>query len=507
MITRLTKGSELTHLELDNNLLELEQLLQSDNRIGPDGDPGQNGCLGCTVSIYPPINPDTNPESKVWVQIDPDNNKVIRIFEYNNDNIGNEWNIPKSFKKIIIGNYAIWIINNKDEIWVAGADDYNELGTPPNVAGGNLKTLTRVFNNEAIKEIYSGYMRTFILKEDGTLWACGASWDGQLGLGEVIANAGFIITFTQVPITNVSRLFFKKEWGFYSTYLIKTDGTVWGAGYDYILGINGNQYNGVYNFTQIPNLLNPKEFHGNDDTMLVLNGDNKIYLAGWNYGQINNGISNIETFTVLDSSFDNPKLIAVASDRNAWFTFIQKSNGTVWAVGNNTSGQLGIGNTTDQANWVQMPTISNNCKKIILGYASTYIQAADNTLWVTGSNYSGQLGLGNTTNVNTWTQIPGITIKEIYGCQDDSIVIVKTDGTVWVCGNNYSGQLGLGDKINRTSFTQLPQFLNPNKIIADSEMIMIENYDGITYRAGYNGTGQLGNGSTADILTFIPYEI
>ena len=34
-------------------------------------------------------------------------------------------------------------------------------------------------------------------------------------------------------------------------------------------------------------------------------------------------------------------------------------------------------------------------------------------------------------------------------------LILKNDGTVWSCGRNNFGQLGLGDTINRTTFTQI----------------------------------------------------
>ena len=68
----------------------------------------------------------------------------------------------------------------------------------------------------------------------------------------------------------------------------------------------------------------------------------------------------------------------------------------------------------------------------------------DGTLWGTGDNQYGQLGLGDTTNRNTFTQITTNTdnVKSVY-CGGSHAFILKNDGTLWGCGRNDYGQLGL----------------------------------------------------------------
>ena len=80
----------------------------------------------------------------------------------------------------------------------------------------------------------------------------------------------------------------------------------------------------------------------------------------------------------------------------------------------------------------------------------------DGTLWGTGYNKNGQLGLGDTTDRTTFTQVTtnANDIKSIY-CGENHTLILKNDGTLWGCGLNTSGQLGLGDGNNRTTFTQI----------------------------------------------------
>ena len=80
----------------------------------------------------------------------------------------------------------------------------------------------------------------------------------------------------------------------------------------------------------------------------------------------------------------------------------------------------------------------------------------DGTLWGCGYNGYGQLGLGDTTNRTTFTQVTtnGDDVKSIY-CGGYHTLILKNDGTLWGCGYNQYGQLGLGDTNSKSTFTEI----------------------------------------------------
>jgi len=78
-----------------------------------------------------------------------------------------------------------------------------------------------------------------------------------------------------------------------------------------------------------------------------------------------------------------------------------------------------------------------------------------------GENSYGQLGLGNITNYSSPKQI-GVLTSWLYvaaGSYAPSFAI-KTDKSLWVWGNNSQGQLGLGNKTNYSSPKQLGMLTN-----------------------------------------------
>ena len=182
-------------------------------------------------------------------------------------------------------------------------------------------------------------------------------------------------------------------------------------------------------------------------------------------------------------------VIDVFSDDDT--TFIEKSDGTVWSTGYNGYGQLGLGDNIDRNVFTQIPGLLNP-NKISIGSDHTFIEKSDGTVWACGSNYFGQLGLGDNIDRNVFTLVPGITYPNKISTGSDHTFIEKSDGTVWSTGYNGYGQLGFRDTTNRNSFTQVPGLLNPTKIECYGYSTIIEQ--NIIFPFGYNGDGQLGIG-------------
>ena len=84
-----------------------------------------------------------------------------------------------------------------------------------------------------------------------------------------------------------------------------------------------------------------------------------------------------------------------------------KQDGTLWAWGENSYGQLGVGDTTDRSSPTQVGS-AHDWAAIAPGGADSYHTLAlkkDGTLWAWGFNRFGQLGLGDTSDRLTPTQV------------------------------------------------------------------------------------------------------
>ena len=69
-----------------------------------------------------------------------------------------------------------------------------------------------------------------------------------------------------------------------------------------------------------------------------------------------------------------------------------KSDGSLWAMGDNTYGQLGDGTTTHRSTPVQVET--SGVTSVTAGGNHSLFIKSDGSLWAMGSNYYGQLGDG-----------------------------------------------------------------------------------------------------------------
>jgi alpha-tubulin suppressor-like RCC1 family protein len=76
-------------------------------------------------------------------------------------------------------------------------------------------------------------------------------------------------------------------------------------------------------------------------------------------------------------------------------------------------------------------------------------------LWTWGRNSSGELGIGNTTSRSSPVQVGALTNWKLVDASQGFCFAIKTDGTLWTWGGNSSGQLGLGNTTNRSSPVQV----------------------------------------------------
>ena len=339
------------------------------------------------------------------------------------------------------------ILKNNGTLWGCGYNNCGQLGLGDTT---NRTTFAKIITNaNDIKSVYCGYNHTFILKNDGTLWGCGYNGYGELGLG----GGGSRNTFTQVT-TNTNDI--KEVYcGECYTFILENDGTLWGCGVNTSgqLGLGDTTNRNV--FTQVTTNVNDiKSICCGQNHTFILKNDGTLWSCGRNdYGQLGLGDgTNRTTFTLVTTNANNIKSIYCGHS----FTFILKNDGTLWSTGYNEDGRLGLGDGSNRATFTQVTTNTNDIKEVYCSASYTFILKNDGTLWGCGYNGEGALGLGDGSNRVTFTQVTTNTndIKEVY-CGYHHSFILKNDSTLWGCGYNGYGNLGLGDGANRATFTQI----------------------------------------------------
>jgi alpha-tubulin suppressor-like RCC1 family protein len=178
----------------------------------------------------------------------------------------------------------------------------------------------------------------------------------------------------------------------------------------------------------------------------------------------------------------------------ATFSIAIKTNGTLWAWGLNTSGQLGLGNQTSRSSPVQVGALTD-WSKISGGYNFTSAIKTDGTLWSLGGvNSFGQLGQNDQYARSSPVQIGALTSWSIISSGSHSLA-VKTDGTLWAWGANSRGQCGQGDTTNnKFAPVQIGTGTSWSSAVAGSGFSLAVKTDGTLWSWGVNASGQLGQG-------------
>jgi alpha-tubulin suppressor-like RCC1 family protein len=265
--------------------------------------------------------------------------------------------------------------------------------------------------------------------------------------------------------------------------------------------------------------------YGNSAYALFDNGD--LYTWGSNtYGQLGLGNTTFSGLPRLSNTnvtkvWWNPSMTQGSADYS--FLVVQKTDGFCYGAGYNAQGQLGIGNTTNQTSWVQIPGIGQNPK--FVGVIGNYVggqivQKADNTIVVCGWN-TGELGIGNTTQQTSFATaslwiagdstmlIQGMYAKCRYvtdagGNDLTTVLLWLSNGTTDILrasGNNNWGQLGDGTTTARTSpvSVQTPSGKRIQKIVNTGNVVGAYHVlftDGTVYGWGRANESQLGDGTT-----------
>ena len=199
-----------------------------------------------------------------------------------------------------------------------------------------------------------------------------------------------------------------------------------------------------------------------------------------------------------------------------YHTVTINADGSLWAWGDNTYGQLGVGtscNTTSLVSYCKNPIqIGTGYKAVAAGAYHTLGIKTDGTLWAWGRNNNGQLGDGTLVNKSRPTKIgaaTGWTDVEAGYFHSVAMSGVAGSAVAYTWGDNTYGQLGIQTgTISRAGVTTFATasavsptlvsggFTNYKAIAAGAYHNAAVLADGTLRTWGGNSSGQLGDGTT-----------
>jgi alpha-tubulin suppressor-like RCC1 family protein len=275
----------------------------------------------------------------------------------------------------------------------------------------------------------------------------GDNQHGQLGAG---SSTGSLGSETYVGVSGLSNGAAQVSAGLDSNSVaVRTDGTVWTWGDGLELG-NGSTADSTVP-VQVPGLAGVTRVSAGFGFDLALRSDGTVWAWGLNfYGQLGDGNSDESALTPVQvGGLTGVTQIAAGNG----FGLALRSDGTVWAWGFNGFGELGDGNTVNVDVPVRIGGLSG-VTQIAAGASSamaaqTLVFKGLNlwSVWTWGYNHFGQLGDGTTTEHNTPEQVAGISVPTVaqIAVGGGYSMVLGSDGSLWGWGENADGEVGLGN--------------------------------------------------------------
>jgi alpha-tubulin suppressor-like RCC1 family protein/chitodextrinase len=324
--------------------------------------------------------------------------------------------------------------------WAWGLNANGQLGD----GSTTQRTLpVQITTLSAVSKVAAGAFHSLALHTDGTVRAWGLNSSGQLGDASTTQRTAPVTLSTPTGITTIAA-------GDNHSLALKSNGTVWVWG----LNTNGQLGDGLTANRSTPfqltTLTAVSAIAAGNSHSLAVKTDGTLYAWGLNSsGQLGDNSTTQRTapVQVLGTGGTGFLTGVVAAASAGTHSLALKTDGTLWAWGKNTNGQLGDNSTTQRNAPVQVKGPGGTgflTGVIAVAAGETYSLAvlSDGTVRAWGLNSSAQLGNGTLVQSTTPVIVSGLTAAAIVAAGDSHSLALRTDQTLRVWGSHANGQLG-----------------------------------------------------------------
>ena len=241
------------------------------------------------------------------------------------------------------GSIHSFFIDDQGKAWATGSNANGEL-----CLGDNEDRLipTRVTLNGNVISVAIGAKHTILLLDDGTVYTCGSNEDGQLAIAE--APEAVRNTPTKVEDLKDVRMI---SAGIGSSLFLASDGM-------YVAGNNAfgqlcveTNAGSLYEATKLEGVNAPDvaSFEAIATSSYILFEDGSVGACGRNnFGQLADGTNDDKTRVVVNPIPDGIPIRRLGVGPSSQSTFFINDDGSIYATGLNDRGQLGVGDTENK---------------------------------------------------------------------------------------------------------------------------------------------------------------
>ena len=285
---------------------------------------------------------------------------------------------PEGMASVSAGISSSLCLDFDGNVWAIGTSHFGEIGTP-----GSVITQAQMLENlPAIKSVNAGPDHsTVLLDYQGYVWVSGRNDSGQLGLNHVKNQVSPCRLEHTPKIKSISS-------GISHTLLLTEDGQVWGFGYNTKGQLGSRPQFSPTIPAPITLPITMAQVSAGPEHSLFLDNSGHVWSCGSNYNEELGTTETINYTRKPEKIFRNglPEVVTISAGFRK-STFIDL-DGNVWACGR------GAGNFAT-AIPRQFPGLSDIVHVSASAPHSLFLDE-NASIWVTGENTQGQLGIGET---------------------------------------------------------------------------------------------------------------
>lgn len=357
----------------------------------------------------------------------------------------------RSYISVAVGSTGTYAMTSDGTIYCIGLDSSNYFGRQATIY---TTSLIPVLSALSFTKINS----SIYLDSSGNVYCSGSGGAGSLGNNTMDDSVSPVSIARPGSYTDIAMTFLANSGVTHTLYtacaaIDGATGNIWIWGHNF----RGQLGNNTMTSTSSPvSIARPGSYStisgsvgGNFAAIEASTGN--VYVWGHN----GNGQLGINSLTATSSPVSIARPGSYSYVYASYFAtlFIDGATGRIYGSGSNSSGQLGNLTIATRSSPVSLAR-PGSYKMAVMCMASSYaIDASDGSLWAWGANTIGQLGDGTLAGKSSPVSVLGARsyVSLLGSANSSTVFMLDSSGTIWALGDNSNGQFGNGTTVSASS--------------------------------------------------------